>query len=183
MVGKYFEDDYSQRYSASDILAKQFGAYSGEAHSTVEAKHVHLTASSGEEAVHIGQRIALALDIDIPPRVHVYAPGVQGYIPIDFAVGESSAIITHAAIYPPSKTMHLKVIDETVPVYTGKVRLLREITIAKGAKPGALIVDGTFRYQACDDRECFIPETVPLKWMLNVEALDRQRAPEAIQHK
>lgn len=183
VVEKYFEDDYTQRYTASDILAKQFGAAVGAAHSTIEAKHLGLSASAGAEVVHIGQRIVLALDVDIPSGVHVYAPGVQGYIPIDLAIAESSAITTHPSVYPPSKALHLKAINETVPVYTGQVRVLREITITKNVEPGELIVEGTFRYQACDDRECFIPETLPLKWKLQVEALDRQRAPSEIQHK
>jgi thiol:disulfide interchange protein DsbD len=133
--------------------------------------------------VHIGQRIVLALDVEMPRGVHVYAPGVQGYIPVDLALAESTSFAPHDAVYPPSKTLHLEAIKETVPVYTDKVRILREITIAKSVKPGELVIDGTFRYQACDDKECFLPEKVPLKWVLQVEALDRQRVPSDIQHK
>ena len=133
--------------------------------------------------MHTGQRIVLAVNIDLPQKMHVYAPGVQGYIPVDLEVTPSDAMIIHPAVYPPSKILHLDVIKENVPVYTNQVRILREVTIGKAAKPGDLNVDGTFRYQACDDRECFIPETVPLKWTLHVEALDRQRAPAEIQHK
>jgi hypothetical protein len=183
VVAKYFEEDYTQRYTVSDILAKEFGATVDAANSTIEAKHLRVSASAGAEEVHIGQRIVLALDVDIPPDVHVYAPGVQGYNPIDFAIAESNAITRHPAVYPPSGTLYLKAIDENVPVYTGQLHMLREVTIARNVKPGELIIEGTFRYQACDDRECFIPETVPLKWMLHVEAPDRQRAPSEIQHK
>jgi DsbC/DsbD-like thiol-disulfide interchange protein len=183
VVEKYFEDSYTERYTASDILAKEFGAAVGAAHSTIAAKHLKLSASAGVDVAHIGQRIVLALDIDLPKGMHVYAPGVQGYIPIDFAIAESTALAAHPAVYPPSKSLHLKVIKETVPVYTDHVRVLREITMSKNAKPGELTVDGSFRYQACDDKECFIPETVPLKWVLRVEPLDRQRAPTEIQHK
>lgn len=115
--------------------------------------------------------------------MHVYAPGVQGYIPIDLAITESTAVAAHPAAYPPSKTLYMKAIDETVPVYTGQARVLRDITIAKGVQPGELTVEGKFRYQACDDKICFIPETVPLKWVLHVEALDRERARPDIQRK
>lgn len=183
VVQKYFEDDYTQRFTASDILAKEFGAAGSAAHSSIEAKHVRLSASAGIDVVHAGQRIALTLDVDLPGGVHVYAPGVQGYIPIELAISESSAIAVHPAIYPPSETIHLEVIKETVPAYTGHIRILGEITIAKNAKPGELVVEGAFRYQACNEKICFIPETVPLKWILQVEALDRQRVPTEIQHK
>lgn len=183
VVEKYFEDDYTQRYTASAILAKQYGATVGAAHSTVQAKYLRLSASAGDEVVHIGQRIVLSLDIDLPKGMHVYAPGVKGYIPIDLAIADSPSFALHDAVYPASKTLHLKAINETLPVYTGQFRVLRDITIAKGAQPGELTVEGKFRYQACDDRQCFLPETVPLKWVLRVEALDRQRAPSDIQHK
>lgn len=183
VVEKYFEDDYSQRYTASAILAKEFGAPVGAAHSTVEAKHLRISTSAGDEVVHIGQRIVLALDIDLPKGMHVYAPGVTGYLPIDLTIAESASFRVHDAVYPPSKTLTLKAIHETLPVYAGQVRVLRDITIGKSVQPGELTVEGKFRYQACDDRQCFLPETVPLKWVLRVEALDRQRVPTDIQHK
>ena len=183
VVAKYFEDDYTQRFTASDILVKQFGATAGAAHSTAEGKHLRIAASAGTGVVHIGQRLVLVLDISVPHGVHVYAPGVQGYIPIDLSIPESKSFTIHPAAYPPSKTMRLAAIDETVPVYTDDFRILREITISKTAQPGDLPVEGSLRYQACDEKECFVPETVPLKWTLRVEALDRQRVPAEIQHK
>lgn len=183
VVQKYFEDDYSQRYTASAILAKEFGASVGGAHSTVEAKYLRISTSAGDDVVHIGQRIVLAVDIDLPKGMHVYAPGVKGYIPIDLSIAESPSFSVHDAVYPESKKLTFKAIHETLPVYSGQTRVLRDITIAKGVQPGELTVEGKFRYQACDDRQCFLPETVPLKWVLRVEALDRQRAPSEIQHK
>lgn len=183
VVAKYFEDDYSQRYTAADILANRYQAPVSAAHSSIEAKHLHISASAGAEMVHVGQRIVLAADIEMPRGVHVYAPGVQGYIPIELAIAGSDATVVHPAVYPPSQQLHLKAIGETVPVYTGRVRVLREITIGKNVKAGELVVAGTFRYQACDDKQCFIPETVPLKWTLQVEELDRERAPVDLRHK
>jgi hypothetical protein len=183
VVAKYFEDDYTQRFTASDILANEFHAPVSSAHSTVTAKHLTISASAGVGTVHVGERVVLAVDIDLPKNVHVYAPGVHHYIPIDLQIPESPEFAVQNAVYPASKMLRLKAIDETVPVYTGHVRVLREVTFGKTVKPGELTVDGKFRYQACDDRECFIPETVPLKWTFQVEALDRQRAPTALQHK
>jgi hypothetical protein len=106
-----------------------------------------------------------------------------GLAAISYAIAESSSFIAHDAVYPASKTLHLKAINKTVPVYTDRLRILREVTIAKSVKPGELTVEGTLRYQACDDKQCFLPETVPLKWVLRVEALDRQRVPTELQHK
>jgi hypothetical protein len=40
------------------------------------------------------------------------------------------------------------------------------VTIA-AADPGQFSVDGSLRYQACDDRVCYIPQTLHLQWILN----------------
>ena len=75
----------------------------------------------------------------------------------------------------------MSAIDETVPVYSGKFRLVRDVTVAKDQKlkalNGQLTIDGEFRYQACDNRMCYNPQTVPVKWTLHIDAHDRERAP------
>jgi hypothetical protein len=187
VVAKYFEDDYTQRFTAADILLKQFGpgggAVAGAAHASVAAKHLNLSTSATAAVVHTGQRIALIADVELKHGIHVYAPGVQGYIPIDLAIADTPSSKAHPAVYPPSKMLRLAAIDETVPVYTGKFRVVREVTIGKNVKPGELAIEATFRYQACDDEKCFIPETIPLKWIFKVEPHDMERAPAEIRHR
>jgi len=187
VIARYFEDDYTERITIADILTQRFGARvpaaTGAPHSIVAEKQLTISASASTAVVRSGQRIALILDVELKPAIHVYAPGVQGYIPIDLAIAQSSAATPYPTVYPPSKTLHLAAIDETVPVYTGAFHVLREITIGKTVKPGDLTVEGTFRYQACDDVKCFLPTTVPVKWTFKVEPHDLERAPAAIRHK
>jgi DsbC/DsbD-like thiol-disulfide interchange protein len=188
VVQKYFEKDFRQRYTASEILVRQYGDAAGAAGQTVDTKHLRLTTSASLSAVHWGQRLALVADIQLKPGMHVYAPGVQGYIPIEFSVKPTAAFEAHAPAYPPSRDLRLKAIGETVPVYQNRFRIAADITIAPDAqvKPllsqaGDLTVEGSLRYQACDAKVCYAPETVPLKWTFHYEALDRQRAPSALQ--
>jgi hypothetical protein len=123
--------------------------------------------------------------------MHVYAPGVQGYIPIDWQLEEGgSAAKRHSFEYPASEVLRLEAIGETVPVYRGHVRIRREITFGQEAAlkslvspTGELIVKGSFRYQACNDRRCYPPRDVPLEWRFKYEGLDRQRAPSELQRK
>ncbi|MBI4459464.1 MAG: hypothetical protein HY648_05335 [Acidobacteria bacterium] len=74
--------------------------------------------------------------------------------------------------------------------FQGKFRVTQDVTAAPGnvlqpiiASNGGLKITGKLRYQTCDDKICYLPETVPLVWTLKVEPLDRERAPEPIQHK
>jgi hypothetical protein len=86
--------------------------------------------------------------------------------------------------------LRLKAIKETVPVYQGTFRLVREVTVARDPtlKPlldaeGRLTIEGALKYQACDDKVCYPPETVPVRWRLQVEGHDRDRAPAELRHK
>ena len=178
VISKYFEDDYTERDTASAILVRQFGAASGASHTTVESKYLTLSSSASARAVRPGQHIELVLDIELKPHMHVYAPGVQeGYKPIEWNVPGAAA-----PVFPPSETILFAVLNERLPVYTGKLRLVRDLTIAKDA-PKALTVEGEFLYQACDDSACYMPVRVPLKWTFAVESFDRERAPADLRHK
>jgi hypothetical protein len=188
VVEKYFETDFRQRYTASEILVRQYGEAAGAAAQTVETRHLRLTTSASLDTVHWGQRLALVAAIELKPGMHVYAPGVQGYIPIEFNLTATPAFQAHAPGYPAARTLRLKAIGETVPVYQGRFRVAEDITIAPEAqvKPllspdGILTVEGSLRYQACDARICYPPQSVPLKWTFHYEALDRQRAPAEMQ--
>ena len=51
------------------------------------------------------------------------------------------------------------------------------------APPGPATIAGVFRYQACDDRMCYVPRSVPLKWTFQVTPLDSERVPENLRRK
>ncbi|MBS1855186.1 MAG: redoxin domain-containing protein [Acidobacteria bacterium] len=189
VVAKYFEDDYKVRDTAESILFRRFGLTPAP-RGTVEAKHLKLTTSGGAEALRPNQRVTLAVDVELPPKVHVYAPGVSGYIPISLKLAESPAFKADPIVFPASKTLRLEAIQETVPVFEGNFRLLATVTLAGQQQLEPLLdaqreitVSGELRYQACDDRQCFVPESVPVKWTLRVLPFDRTRAPEAVRHK
>jgi len=185
------KDDYKDRVSTADILARQFGAQLDVARGAAETKHLQVTNAASNDVARPGLRIALSLDIELKPGMHVYAPGVQGYIPIDWRFDEGGPAAKRLSFeYPPSEMLRLEAIGETVPVYRGHIQIRREITFGQEAvlKPlvtstGGVIVKGSFRYQACDDRKCYVPEEVPLVWRFKYEGLDRQRAPSEFQRK
>jgi len=187
---KYFEADFRQRYTASEILVRQYGGTAGAASQVIETKHLRLTSSASLSTVHWGQRLALVADIELKPGMHVYAPGVEGYIPIEFKLTATPAFQEHGPAYPAARKLHLKAIGETVAVFQGRFRAAEDITIAPEAqvKPlltptGDLVMEATVRYQACDAKICYPPQNVPLRWTLHYQALDRQRAPAEMQRR
>ena len=132
----------------------------------------------------------LVADVQLKPKMHVYAPGVQNYIPIRFELAASPNYKALRPEYPKSENLHLPAIQETVPVYQGKFQVRQDVVIAGNdvlqpilAGDRAIKIRGELRYQACDDKICYLPQTIPLEWTLALEPLDRQRVPEGIQHK
>jgi hypothetical protein len=188
VTAKYFQDDFRVRDTAESILLRQFGIQP-PAQEPVNAKHATLRPLAIAEELRPGQRVTLSLDAILPPRVHVYAPGVQGYKPVALSL-TTKGFQPEAVVFPLSKMLKLAVIHETVPVYQDRFRVLETITLGNAQQVEPLLdanrqlaVDGQFTYQACDDRECFVPETVPIKWTLKVMPFDRTRVPADLQRK
>ncbi|MGO8818303.1 MAG: protein-disulfide reductase DsbD domain-containing protein [Terriglobia bacterium] len=169
-----------------EILAR-LGDARNSTPATLEAKHLRLSSSASTSTVHPYQQVALFLDINLMPKMHVYAPGVRGYIAIEWKMAETAATFLPVS-YPRPETLRLDVIKETVPVYRGHVRLAEDAVIGTEAqvKPtlnerGEMTIEGSLRYQACDDHECYIPEAVPVKWTFEFAPLDRERVPAELQ--
>jgi hypothetical protein len=187
IVAKYLDD--TALYTPAAILVHQFGWTPAEPPATVEGKQLTAMAGASNTTVAPGERVALILDVDLQPNMHVYAPGVGGgYISIDWKMQDTPAAAVHPAIFPRSKKLYLKAIGETVPAYRGHFRLTRDITIPPEDQlrpaldgSGRFTVTGSLRYQACDDRVCYIPQELHLTWTFQYQALDQQRAPSELQ--
>ena len=89
--------------------------------------------------------------------------------------------------YPESRRLEMPAINEVAPVYEGSFRLLRDIHIGQPDEVAGLLDEqsriqlrGRLRYQACDDKLCYLPQTLDLSWTLEFEQHDRTRAPEGL---
>jgi hypothetical protein len=131
------------------------------------AKHLTLTASASDAEVRRGGKVTLTVELALDDNVHVYAPGAGGYLPIAWTLADSAAWKSGSVHLPASKMLKLEAIGEAAPVFDGIFRMTREVTIASKAD-GDLTIEGAVRYQACDDRLCYRPETIPVKWTIRV---------------
>jgi hypothetical protein len=151
---------------------------------SIETPQLTLSYSASAATVGPGRRITLILEFEPKPRMHVYAPGAGQYTSIDWQIVESKLWKTHPAKFPASHMLALSAINETVPVFDGRVRLVRDITISRDAEAAqafgpnyCLTIEGSFRYQACDDKVCYFPKTLPLTWIFRNSEREKQRAP------
>ena len=188
---KFFDPKYRDRLTGNDLIARLFPELGQEVTGNLEAPHLQLALEQSDRSGVPGTQITLVAEVRLPPDVHVYAPGAQGYKPIQLLIDSQQAIELKPAIYPRSKILYLPAIKERVPVYEGIFRISQDIEVNSGSaffgslgKEGkTIVIAGKLAYQACDTRTCYFPTSVPVKWDLHVFPLDRTRAPVDIRHK
>jgi hypothetical protein len=135
--------------------------------------HLKLTAHPIDVVVAPGDRTTLVIDIEPGEGMHVYAPGAESYQIVALTVAAQPFVRVLPIQYPPSEIYVFAPLNERIPAYQKPFTLRRDLLVeaqppAQAAFRGkaSLIVTGTLDYQACDDRVCFNPVSVPLSWTL-----------------
>jgi len=187
---KFFEPNYLDRFTPNDVIVKLFPELAEQVTDKIEASHLQLSLAQSDRTVVPGSRVSLIADIQLPAGVHVYAPEVKDYKPIALSLHPTPDIFSENLTYPHSKTLYLEAIHEHVPVFEGEFRIVDEIAINRSREFMAALgngkeitVTGELKYQACDEKLCYLPATEPVSWKLQILPLDRQRASDAIRHK
>jgi peroxiredoxin len=185
---KYLEEDYKERLTVANLLANRLGLRAAPAADPIDRPRIRLNAALSSPIARPGQPLTLSLDAIFARGLHAYAPGApQEFIPISWTLESSPHFTAADPVWPTPERTRLYGVDEPVPNYTGLLRLSRNITLApraallKSLPDGELTINGTFRYQACNDRLCFPPENIPVTWRILIEGLDRGRVPPEFQ--
>lgn len=182
VTSRFFEPSYQERNTVSSLLVR-LGHQVAVRATNISSPQLELTSYLTDEAAAPGTRFSAVLDIEPAPRVHVYAPGVKWYRPIVLTIQPQPGLIIRDAHFPESEDYYFEPLDEHVAVYQSPFRIVQDLMIdpspagqaALKAAPSVTIT-GTLAYQACDDRICFNPQTVPLSWTVRLKPLDRERA-------
>src|SRR3989440_11853763 len=114
---KFFEAKYRERLTGNSIIAKLFPELGQEITDTVEAPHLQLALGQSDPGGVPGTRVTLVAEVRLPPDVHVYAPGTQGYKAILLVIEPIPQLELNSVVYPPSKTLSLPAIQERGPVF------------------------------------------------------------------
>ena len=177
---RHFEDAYQERNTVASLLVARGVTPFGPA-MTVETPHLALTAAVSDDVVAPGERVSLVFEISPKPRMHVYAPGGHSYQVVRVLLDPQPWLRTHEMSYPASEIYHFTPLDERVEVYQKPFRLVQEVTLLATPEAQKLLgalddvtISGRLEYQACDDKLCYAPQTVPIRWVLPVKRLDRR---------
>jgi hypothetical protein len=180
VTSRFFEDFFRERNTVSNLLLKLGkGGASGQG-TQVSTGHLEIKTYPTDAGVALGNRFSLVLEITPHKGMHVYAPGASGYRVIALTVAPQAFVRTLPMQFPPSEIYFFKPLNERVPVYQKPFTLLQEVIPevtpeAEAAARGkdTLNLTGTFEYQACDDKLCYNPASVPLSWTLALRPFER----------
>jgi hypothetical protein len=181
VTSRHFEAAYQERDTIASVLVK-LGAKLDVAGTRVTAPHVTVNTYLTDRVAAPGTHFSVVLDVTPQDRVHVYAPGVSGYKPIALTVRAQPALVIRDAQFPRAEDYFFKPLNEHVAVYQRPFRIVQDLEIDPAPESVAALADrselkigGTLDYQACDDKVCFNPQSVPLTWTVGLKPLDRER--------
>ena len=180
---RFFEDFYIERNTVSNLLLKLGGKSGAEVAATrISTSHLDVVAYPSISAIAPGDRFSIALEITPHQKVHVYAPGAKDYRVVSLVLDSNPQVKALPVQYPPSEIYFYKPLKERVPVFQKPFRIVQELILsgdlpAQAALRGkdSVTVKGTLDYQACDDKQCFNPATVPLSWTFSLRPLVTDR--------
>lgn len=164
-----------ERRTAASLLAHAVG-WAGDGPAVTRATaHLRLTARATDAVVSPGSRFAIVFDVAPGRGMHVYAPGRHSYQVIAVEFDPHPWLTVHPLKYPPPEIYHFEPLDERVEVYMTRFRLVQDLTIGASAAAQqrlagstAVTIAGRVRYQACDDKVCYNPVTIPVSWTLEL---------------
>jgi len=182
VTSRFFEDFYIERNTVSALLKRIGVGGEAVAGTQVSTAHLNVTTYSSDPGVALGNRFTLVFEITPKPGMHVYAPGASSYQIVKVNITPQPFVRALPPQYPSSEIYHFVPLDERVPVYMKPFTLVQEMVLEGDLKAQAglrgresLTINGTLEYQACDDKLCYNPTSVPLSWTLQLRPLVFQR--------
>lgn len=180
VTSRFFEDFFRERNTVSNILLKLGTGGPAVQGSQISTEHLAIKTYPSDAGVALGNRFSLVLEVTPGPRMHVYAPGAANYRVIALTIAPTPFVRVSPIRYPPSEIYHFKPLNERVPVYQKPFALTQEIVPEVTAEAEAafrgkdsLTLMGTLEYQACDDKLCYNPVSVPLSWTVALRPFER----------
>jgi len=182
VTSRYFEDFYIERNTVSSIMMRLGTKAAPVAATRITGGQVDVTTYPSDSAIAAGNRFSIAIDVTPHQGIHVYAPGANNYRVIAINIAAQPYVRTLPIKYPASQIYFFRPLKERVPVYQKPFSLVQEVVLegtpqAQASFRGkdSVTLNGTLEYQACDDKICYNPVSIPISWTLSLRPLVLER--------
>lgn len=183
ITARFFEEAYQERTTVASMMVTLGTANRPAAAQRVTTDHLEVTSYATDSVVAPGSLFSLVFEVIPKSRIHIYAPGAKDYRIITFTLDPHPLLVIRPLEYPDSEIYFFEPLNERVPVFQKPFRLTQPLALTTAAehrpavsKLETLEIRGTLNYQACDDRICFTPRSIPVSFSVKVRPLDTERA-------
>ncbi len=134
------------------------------------------------DKVQPGSQFQIAVVVEIAEGWHVNAnPAKEGFIATEVTPPEMAHLTFGEVVYPAGDVLKLGSIGEA-PVYHDTITIGIQADLSQTAPVGSSTLDFQLQYQACDDAQCLLPETLTFSIPIEVVGIEKtvQRINEAV---
>lgn len=117
-----------------------------------------------------GATVVIALKASLPAGYHANSnkPTESYLIPLTVK-WTGGPLLSDTVTYPKGTLEKYSFSEKPLSVVTGEFNVTTLFKVPADAPAGPAAQTGTLRYQACDNKACYPPKTVPLNVTVNVE--------------
>lgn len=181
---KLFLRSYEHRPSASQVVLRHLEDHAAGNSVEIKTEVLSATVSLSTDRCFPGQELAASLTILLKPGWHIYGQPLPDRYQQTELRFEGPIVGEQSLELPQAKPILLKALGETLPVYTGEIRAVGKLGVkwsppmpakfleafGKRIEPGPHKINGTLRFQACNDDICQMPQAIKFELPLTVEA-------------
>jgi len=195
VLWRFVSETDELRLTGTAILERSIGAAPEVSRRPAQNGRVQATVTASNTEAGLGNRLWIGLELKMPPGLHIYGPEAgRGYHGLQWRMDASSCWYQNEPAYPKPMLRHFAFEEQDLPVFEGDVRVTRELVlkpVLSAADPSlfrlfrSVCMDsgshvkatGTVSFQACDDRQCYPPQSIALDWEFHFVPPDLERAP------
>ena len=138
-----------------------------------------LTDVTETDAAHAGTTYRVALEAQLEPRgtgLHVNSnePLESFLIPTVLTLEPPDGIALDGLAWPTPILLEQQGAEQPLAVFEEHFVIGAALRLADDLEPGIYPVGGSLRYQACDDRMCYLPTRVPVSFDVTVAPASRE---------
>jgi thioredoxin:protein disulfide reductase len=123
-------------------------------------------------------RLAVVIDVSEHWHINANPAGAEGLIPTTLTLQPPESIVIDRITYPKGTSTKVAWNDDPVALYTGRAIIFADGHVSATATPGPVKLEGSVRYQACNDSICLAPRNVPV--VLQTEIIDGSQTPQPV---
>lgn len=147
-----------------------------------DSQTVRVETHISHEHIHPGDTFQIAIVVSIEKGLHIngHQPTDDLLVPTVISFDKRDDIALAPVSYPQPILQSFSYSGHEVPVYNGRIVMTVRGKLSEDTALGTTNISGNVSYQACDDKSCFMPQSV--NFQIPFEIVDAARPAKLTKH-